>query len=188
MPLFNPVDPGLAARVTKQAWAPGNGIETFSRVGSRAAEATGLTSGRIIIAGGVVLPAGVPVTNVSFMTAATAAGTPTNQWFCLVDQSFNVLAKTVDDTNVAWASHAVKTLALSAAYTPAADKAVYLGIVVVAGTPPTLTATTFTSQVSALTPALCINYTTGLTDPASLTTPLGGTPATVVALPYAYVT
>lgn len=60
------------------------------------------------------LPGGKTITSITFLSGATAVGTPLNQWYGLFDASLNVLGVTVDDTVTAWAANIVKTLALGA--------------------------------------------------------------------------
>jgi hypothetical protein len=122
------------------------------------------------LAGGTVLPGGRAVTSVSVRSGTTALSAGTNQWFCLIDQSLNVLAKTVDDTSVAWAANAAKTLNLSSVYTPANTIAAYVGVVVVATTPPSLLRTGGGANGNTLdqTPKMGGTSTAGLTNPASL--------------------
>lgn len=169
-------------------WLPTGAIQS-TIPGDRTASsgAAGLlTSGRLTLAGGVVLPRSRLISSITFVAAGTGAGTPTNQWFCLVDQSLNVLAKTVDDTTTAWAANAAKTLSIAGGYTPATDKAVYLGIVVAAATVPTLTQISIATPVGGLTPMIAATSTTGLTNPASLGATAGALTA-LAGLPYAYV-
>lgn len=65
------------------------------------------------------LAAGDVITNLSFHSGQTAAGTPTNWWFALYDTSANpaLIAQSADQLTAAWAAFTVKTLALSAPYT-----------------------------------------------------------------------
>jgi len=78
------------------------------------------------------------VTNLSFLSGATAAGTPTNWWFALYDPSGNLLAQTADQLTAAWAADAIKTLALATPQVVAADGVYYAAIMVKATTVPTL--------------------------------------------------
>lgn len=145
-----------------------------------------LVSGRLTLAGGIVLPANRTISQISFLSAGTAAVTPTNQWFCLVDQSLNVLAKTADATTAAWGADALRSFSISGGYTPVVDIPVYLGIVVVAGTVPTLRQVGITSLATGKVPILAATADTGLTNPASL----GATTGALTALPnlaFAYV-
>lgn len=65
------------------------------------------------------LVAGDVITNLSFHSGQTAAGTPTNWWFALYDTAATsaLIAQTADQLTAAWAAFTVKALALSAAYT-----------------------------------------------------------------------
>lgn len=176
---------GLVLR--SERWAPTGSIaDNADRIGSTFVNNTGLlTSGRLQLAGGLVIPAGATVTNISFMSGTQAAATPTAQWFCLLDQNRNVLAKTADATNTAWAANTVKTLALATPYTPTSDMPVYAGIVVVAGTAPDLIGVIGNAVLAAVAPVLAGYSTTGLTNPASL----GATGAAITAVavnPFCY--
>jgi hypothetical protein len=87
----------------------------------------------------IPLQAGQIVTNISFVSATTAANTPTNYWFALYSPSGAALrAQTADQTSTAWGANTVKTLALVAPYTVTASGIYYVGIMVKATTPPTL--------------------------------------------------
>jgi hypothetical protein len=113
--------------------------------------------------------------------------TPTNQWFCLVRQSdLAVLAKTVDDTTNPWNANAVKTLALTSPLISPIDVVVYVGVVVVATTPPNFKTLTLDATVAAIPPVLAANSTAGLTTPASLGATAGPAGA-VNSYHYAYV-
>lgn len=129
---------------------------------------TAVASGTLRVAGGCILPRGVEINSVSFKTGDTGLTTPTHQWMCILDQSRNVLAKTVDNTNVAWGAQTVRTLALSAPYTPAEDTPVYLGLLITAATVGTSNGIQSSTSVTGLTPIMAASSTAGLTDPASL--------------------
>lgn len=136
----------------------------------------------------VWLEAGTLVTNVAFMSATTAATTPTNQWFSLYDASRNKIAVTADDTTTAWAANTLKTLALSSAYPVTASAYFYLGIMVAAATVPTLFGAATRSPLSGLAPVLAgVDTTnTGLTTPA--TAPAVATISTANVIAYGHVT
>lgn len=103
-------------------------------------------TGQVALATGVMtsvpifLQAGDVVTNLSFRSGATAAGTPTNYWFALYSDAATpaLLAQTADQTSTAWAANTTKTLALSAAYTVPKTSIYWAAIMVTATTPPTL--------------------------------------------------
>lgn len=135
------------------------------------------TSGTLRLSGGIVIPNGKTVTSISVRSSSTALVTGSNQWFCLVRRSdLAVLGKTTDDTTAAWGTNTVKTLNLSTPYTATADVAVYLGVLIVAVTMPTLN---MGPNVIAAPPIVYAgNSTAALTNPASL----GATAAALTAV------
>lgn len=149
-----------------------------------------LASGTLRLAGGIVIPGGRTVSNISMLSGTTGLNTGTHQWFCLVDQSFNVLAYTSDDTSTAWNSSTMKTLPLATnaaggvqlSYTPANAIEVYVGAMVTATTPPTLVATTGAAVPNGITPIMGGSSTTGLTTTASLGATCAAPTATSTAL------
>lgn len=115
---------------------------------------TGLTdsagdTGNVALATGVMtsvpifLAAGDLVTNLSFVSGATAAGTPTNYWFALYDNQATpaLIGQTADQTTTAWAANTVKTLALATAYRVVKTGLYYAACMVTATTPPSLLGT-----------------------------------------------
>lgn len=168
---------GAASAVTRTsvvdrvtAWLPSGAKQSTIPGGRTTALSSGgvLVSGRLTLAGGIVLPAGETISSISFVAGGTGASAPTNQWFCLIDQALNVLAMTVDDTTAPWSFDSVKTLAISGGYTPVVDTPVYLGVVVVATTVPTLQQVGVSSAAARVAPIMAATANTGLTDPASL--------------------
>lgn len=67
----------------------------------------------------IFLAAGEVVTNLSWHSGQTAAGTPTNWWTALYDTVGTpaLIAQSADQLTAAWAAFTVKALALSTAYT-----------------------------------------------------------------------
>lgn len=105
----------------------------------------------------IYLTAGTVVTNITFVSGSTAAGTPTHQLFGLYDSGLNKLASTADATSAAWAANSEKTLALTSPYTVTADGIYYLACAVVATTPPTLCGQPqATVALNALAPAVAV--------------------------------
>lgn len=169
-----PVTAGGLTATARGGWLPTGAIsQSIPRTAVSASG--GLTSGRLRMTGGIVIPAGVTVSSITFVSAATALVTGTNQWFALYDKSRNRLAVTVDDTSTAWAAETAKTLALSTPYTVGQDTEVYAGACVVAATPPTLHCGNPPTAIGTLAPVTGGLADTGLTNPASA-------PATLVAL------
>ncbi|MDQ0943274.1 hypothetical protein [Streptomyces sp. V1I1] len=88
----------------------------------------------------IYLHAGDVITNLSFRSGATAAGTPVNWWFALYSDAATpaLLAQTADQTSTAWAANTTKTLALASAYTVPKSGIYWAAIMVKATTVPTL--------------------------------------------------
>ncbi|MGW4406522.1 hypothetical protein ACWEJ6_21010 [Nonomuraea sp. NPDC004702] len=86
------------------------------------------------------LSAGDLITNLTFVSGATAAATPTAWWFALYSTASTpaLIAQTADQTSTAWAADTAKTLALSSAYRVVTSGIYWAAINVTAGTPPTL--------------------------------------------------
>lgn len=119
------------------------------------------------------LTAGITVTNISFHSATTAAGTPTHYVFALYDIARNLLASSADQTSAAWAANTLKTLAMGTPYLVPSTGLYYLMISVVATTVPTCKGNTARTGGQLAGQAPIINgissttYATG-TAPASL--------------------
>jgi hypothetical protein len=106
-------------------------------------------TGSVALATGVMtsvplyLVAGDLITNLSFVSGATAAGTPTAWWFALYSNAATpaLLAQTADQTTTAWAAFAVKTVALATAQRITQTGIYWAAINVTATTVPTLLGT-----------------------------------------------
>lgn len=98
-----------------------------------------LSSG-VMMSAAIYLEAGDVVTNLTFKSGATAAGTPTAWWFALYSNAATpaLLAQTADQTSTAWAADTTKTLALSTAQSISATGIYYASIMVAASTPPSI--------------------------------------------------
>jgi hypothetical protein len=179
------INPDVANQSPRTFWTPAsNSLETIPRI-QAATNTAVLSSGRLSLVGGIVIPAGQTVTSISFMSGTQAAVTPTNQLFGIFRQSDRALLRaTSNGTNGAWAANTVKTLNLTATYTPDEDMPIYLGIMVTAGTVPSLTTASATSQANAIVPILQGTSTTGLT--TSLPNPAAAITAAATN-PYAFV-
>lgn len=177
----------LGLDTASRRWRPTAAVLcNTDRTSATVANNTGLlTSGRLQLAGGFVIPAGTTITTVSFMSGTAAAATPTNQWACLVGIDRTVLVKSADVTTAAWAANTVKTFTLATPYTPTTDTPVYAGLVVVAGTVPDLRGVNGSSAVNDIAPVIAGHSTTGLTDPASLGATAGAITSSAVN-PFCY--
>lgn len=80
------------------------------------------------------------VTSLTFRSATTAAGTPTNWWFALYSSASTpaLLSQSADQLTTAWAANTDKTLALATPQVITTSGIYYAAICVVATTPPTL--------------------------------------------------
>lgn len=151
--------------------------ETFDRDLCGEVNTSLLSSGRMSLQA-IWLPAGVTISSISFWSATTAAGTPTNQLFGLYNSSLNLLRSSTNDTTTAWAANSKKTLSLTSAFTTTYSGIHYLALMVTATTVPTIKGNTARTggQLQAAAPSM------GGTSTSSLTTALPATaaaPATV---------
>lgn len=161
----------------------GSLAETFDRNLCDEVNTSVLSSGRLSLAA-IYLPAGTVVSSISFWSATTAAGTPTNQLFGLFDSNLNLLRSSTNDTTTAWAANSRKTLSLTSAFTTTYSGIHYLGIMVAATTVPTLKGNTAKvgGQLNAAAPSMGGTSNTGLTTalpatanaPAAVTTSFWG--------------
>jgi hypothetical protein len=111
----------------------GSKAETMDRVYCPEVNTTIATTGQIYLQA-IWLQIGTIVSNITFSSATTAAGTPTHYCFALYDSSRNLLATTADQTTTAWAANTVKTLPVTAAYTVPSTGIYYLAFMMVATT------------------------------------------------------
>jgi hypothetical protein len=140
----------------------------------------------------VYLELGDVVTNLTFVSGTTAAGTPTNWWFALYDTATTpaLLRQTADQTSTAWAANTAKTVALSTPWTVTASGIYYASCMVKATTVPTLAGRTLHNAVEAgaiVTGQKILAQTSG----SSLTTTAPSSiasPTTVATVPLVIVT
>lgn len=144
--------------------------ETIPRYICPEVNTAALTSGTLHL-DAIYLVAGQTVSNITYWSATTAAGTPTNGFFALYDASRNKLAESANFTTEAWAANTVKTKAMTTAYRVPTSGLYYVGIMITATTVPTLKGGTAKTgaQLAGAVPILHGNSTTGLT--TSLPTP-----------------
>jgi hypothetical protein len=142
---------------------------------------------QVMLSTALYLYAGDVVTNLTFTSGATAAGTPTNYWFALYSSASTpaLLSQSADQTSTAWAANTAVTLALGAAQTIATSGVYYAAIMVKATTPPTLAGVTLENAAAAgalVTSQKVLAQTSG----SSLTTTAPSTiasPTTVATVP-----
>lgn len=148
--------------------------ETFDRCLCNEVNTAVLSTGRLSLQA-IWLPANTTISSISFWSATTAAGTPTNQLFGLYDINLNLLRSSTNDTTTAWAANSKKTLSLTSAFTTTYSGLHYLGCMVAATTVPTLKGNTAKTggQLGAAAPSTGGTSSTGLTTalPATATSP-----------------
>jgi hypothetical protein len=93
---------------------------------------------QVMLSTALPLVKGAVVTNLTFVSATTGAGTPTNWWFALYDPDGNLISQTADQTNTAWAGSTAKTLALPTPHMTTSTGVYRAAIMVKATTVPTL--------------------------------------------------
>lgn len=157
--------------------------ETFDRNLCDEVNTSLLSTGCLSLAA-IYIPSGTVVSSISFWSATTAAGTPTNQLFGLYDSSLNLLRSSTNDTTTAWAANSKKTLALTSTFTTTYSGIHYLGLMVTATTVPTIKGNTAKTNgaLNAAAPSMGGTSTTGLTTalpataaaPATVTTSFWG--------------
>lgn len=146
---------------------------------------------QIMSAVALPLQVGDVVTSLTFKSGATAAGTPTNWWFALYDDSATpaLLSQSADQLTTAWAANTAKTLGLGTAQVIARPGIYYAVCMVKATTVPTLIG--FTSFAGASAGVLSTDKVLALTSGAALTGTAPATlatPTTVATVPYCVAT
>lgn len=121
----------------------------------------------------IYLVAGDTITNLTFISAGTAAGTPTAYWAALYSPAGALLSQSADKTSTAWAADTAVTFALGAAQKITKSGLYYAAINVTATTPPTLIGTR--GQKAVLTGEVNLSQTSGssltTTAPATIASP-----------------
>lgn len=147
---------------------------------------------QVMLSAAVYLEAGETVTNLTFLSGATAAGTPTNWWFALHSSAATpaLLGQSADQTSTAWAANTAATLALATPYAVTATGIYYASVMVKATTPPTLAGVTLENAAAAgavVAGQKILAQTSGsgltTTAPATITSA-----TTVATIPYVIIT
>ncbi|MEU4165573.1 right-handed parallel beta-helix repeat-containing protein [Streptomyces sp. NPDC026665] len=139
LPGTNLVDGDLTALpALEAALRPSGRHETTSRL--RCGTSSTPTSGTLYLVP-IWLPKGFVVSNITFISAGTAAVSLTNWWFSLHDSGRKMLARTFDQTTTAWAANTIKTLGVQqttagnvTSYTTTYTGLHYVGIMIKATT------------------------------------------------------
>jgi hypothetical protein len=132
------------------------------------ANLTALLTGRIVVAGLFVAPAGGTVTNVAFASGATAASVPTAQWAGVCDLNRVLKGVSADRTTEAWGAYVWKQFPLVAPWTPDVDTPFLIVASVSATTAvPTLSGVAHSSASQVWTPVHVATGATVATPPAN---------------------
>lgn len=142
---------------------------------------TGALTTQVMTSVPIYLRKGDVVTNLTFRSGATAAGTPTNYWFALYDRSGALLAQTADQLTAAWAADTVMDLALATAQLITVSGVYFAGIMVKATTVPTLVGCTL-GRAGASTGLLSTDKILSQTSGSSLVATAPATIATPTAI------
>ncbi|MFG3349503.1 hypothetical protein ACGF1Z_31150 [Streptomyces sp. NPDC048018] len=113
------------------------------------------------------------ISNLTFISGATAAGSPTNQFAALYSGSGALMAQSADKTTEAWAADTAKTFALATAQRITKSGVYYAALSVTATTVPTLIGSTGAKPVLTGEGNLAQTSGSGLTAtaPATIATP-----------------
>lgn len=103
-----------------------------------AANLTGVLTSQRLNLYGVYLGKGRTVSSITFYAGTTALASGVHQFFGLYDSSLGLLGTSANDTSTAWASNTPKTLDLTSPFVTTYEGMHYVGILVQAGTMPTL--------------------------------------------------
>lgn len=160
--------------------------ETFPRLIAGTDNAIGATG--VAHATACPLQAGDVVTNITFITGGTAAGTPTAGFAALYSPAGDLLGQTADFGSTARAANTAYTVALATAYTVTSAGLFYVAISFTATTVPTLRGVSLGNAAVAgalglSAPVLAQTFGSGVgaTAPATIATP------TTVATPIYFV-
>lgn len=133
----------------------------------------------------VELAQGDVINSLTFLSGATAAGTPTNEWVALYDTTGALLAQSATITT-AWALNTAKTFTLTVPQAISVTGIYYAAVMVAATTVPTLVgkpvaSVALSDGIIAGQPNLAQTSGTGLTNTAPATIV---TPTAVAVVPY----
>lgn len=181
---------GHLGATTDQQWLLDGSPTGLFRSNLRRTECGGNLSAlttQVMTAVALYLKAGDVVTNLTFCSATTAAGTPTNYWYALYSNAATpaLIAQTADQTSTAWAANTPLTLALSTPYTVPTTGVYYAALMVKATTPPTLLGAALNVNASGavVTGQKVLANTSGSALTATAPTTIA-TPTTVATVPY----
>lgn len=135
-------------------------------------------SGALYLSGGASVVAGRKVTGIRGLSGTTAAATSTHCQFVVCYADLIVAAATIDDTAASpWAANTLKELDFLTPWVPPASGAIWLGVLSIATTVPTMKAVNTAASTEPGVPKIGGISTTGLAAALAvgtlLTTPTG---------------
>jgi len=184
----------VPSEVKRKMWLPTGMLDGASAAGDafdessprlNGAQTATPVSGTAYAVGNMVVPAGRTVDSITFMSAGSGASGITGYFFALVKQSdLTVLAKSAD-SSAAWAANTPRTLLMTTPWTATQDTAVYAVFVMVASSMPSLSG--YASHIQSInrTPVFGGTSSSGLTNAASLPSPIAAPVQAAAGLPYA---
>lgn len=156
--------------------APGGGIANMPRLSVNNGGIAMSASGTLQMVA-ITLPRNLTVSNLSYLTGTTAAVTPTNQWAGLYDLNRNLLAISANALTAAIGAsigitYPVANVAAGAAtsFTTTYAGLYFIGILITAGTMPTLSGLAGLAAATGLAPVIAGQSNTGLTVPQTFPT------------------
>jgi hypothetical protein len=181
----------LASDQARQALAGADPGAAFYRANMQrllAGADTGALTTQVMTSVPVYLRRGDVVTNLTFRSGATAAGTPTNWWFALYSSAATpaLLGQSADQLTAAWAATTNKTLPLASPVTITAEGVYWAAVMVKATTVPTLVGVSTTASAGIATGEKNLAQTSGsaltTTAPATIASPTAAATVPLVIL------
>lgn len=164
----------ISGAPAKNPFRPAGSLyETFNRVeAANVIAATATLSTGVLALSAINIPTFETITSISYMSGSQALSAGTHQFFGLYDDDqgtssgtpYALLRGSTDDTSTAWGTTTIKTLNLTSQYVMTRKGGFYLGILIVATTPPNLQGSTATSAAAyAIAPVPGWSTAAGLT-------------------------
>jgi hypothetical protein len=128
-------------RIDRRHLLEGSPVNTTLKANLDRTQCTGNLSAlttQVMFSVALPLEAGDLVTSLTFVSATTAAGTPTNYWVALYSPALALLAQSADQESAAWAANTAKTIALATPQLITTAGVYYAALMVKATTVPTL--------------------------------------------------
>lgn len=153
---------------------------TLARSNIIAAALGTLTSGTVYVSR-LLLPRGIPVTNVNILSNTTAEATGTHCWAGLAGRDLVVKGISADNTGAAFfAASTFQQFAFGQQYVTEYDGYYYALFCCAATTPPTLSGNTLPAGIASQAPIICATSDTGKTTPYAAGAAIGALTASTI--------